>query len=291
MDITPCTSIRVALDYIAKYCTKAEVPTASYTDIVKSVLPHVSDSRLVVSLAAKSLNKLLVERDWGSQEVIFLLLDLALVEGSRIVLTLDCRAEQDRDAVVDVPGTDGNQQSTRPRRSLYVKYLERDGQYDATTLFTFLTRHNTKHPQPHRLPDRVPDRIIRYVPRYRSDPEHPTHADYCRLKVVLHLPWRVYPSLPLTIGSLLLMVIVRQLYTNSTLDSTEYDTWKAAFHHLRNKDPRRLQFDYIDEIPPPEEEEEEEEEDEFEAPDVEEETNHAFFSRATQRGTRRRGPR
>ncbi|KAG6173479.1 hypothetical protein E4U36_000861 [Claviceps purpurea] len=127
MDITPCTSIRVALDYIAKYCTKAEVPTASYTDIVKSVLPHVSDSRLVVSLAAKSLNKLLVERDWGSQEVVFLLLDLALVEGSRIVLTLDCRAEQDRDAVVDVPGTDGNQQSTRPRRSLYVKYLERDG--------------------------------------------------------------------------------------------------------------------------------------------------------------------
>ncbi|KAG6285224.1 hypothetical protein E4U45_000503, partial [Claviceps purpurea] len=257
MDITPCTSIRVALDYIAKYCTKAEVPTASYTDIVKSVLPHVSDSRPVVSLAAKSLNKLLVERDWGSQEVVFLLLDLALVEGSRIVLTLDCRAEQDRDAVVDVPGTDGNQQSTRPRRSLYVKYLERDGQYEATTLFTFLTRHNTKRPQPHRLPDRVPDRIIRYVPRYRSDPEHPTHADYCRLKVVLHLPWRVYPSLPLTI------------------DSTEYDTWEAAFHHLRNRDPRRLQFDYIDEIPPPEEEEEEE--DEFEAPDVEEETNHAFF--------------
>ncbi|CCE27458.1 uncharacterized protein CPUR_00932 [Claviceps purpurea 20.1] len=257
MDITPCTSIHVALDYIAKYCTKAEVPTASYTDIVKSVLPHVSDSRPVVSLAAKSLNKLLVERDWGSQEVVFLLLDLPLVEGSRIVLTLDCRAEQDRDAVVDVPGTDGNQQSTRPRRSLYVKYLERDGQYEATTLFTFLTRHNTKRPQPHRLPDRVPDRIICYVPRYRSDPEHPTHADYCRLKVVLHLPWRVYPSLPLTI------------------DSTEYDTWEAAFHHLRNKDPRRLQFDYIDEIPPPEEEEEEE--DKFEAPDVEEETVHAFF--------------
>ncbi|KAG6175121.1 hypothetical protein E4U36_000526, partial [Claviceps purpurea] len=57
--------------------------------------------------------------------------------------------------------------------------------------------------------------------------------------------------------------------------STEYDTWEAAFHHLRNRDPRRLQFDYIDEIPPPEEEEEEE--DEFEAPDVEEETSHAFF--------------
>ncbi|KAG6298345.1 hypothetical protein E4U09_000877 [Claviceps aff. purpurea] len=148
MDITPCTSVRVALDYIAKYCTKAEVPTASYTDIVKSVLPHVSDSRPVVSLAAKSLNKLLVERDWGSQEVAFLLVDLALVEGSRVVLTLDCRAEQDRDAVVDVPGTHGVRQSTRPRRSLYVKYLERDEEYEATTLFTFLTRHNTNRPQP-----------------------------------------------------------------------------------------------------------------------------------------------
>ncbi|KAG6159101.1 hypothetical protein E4U48_002287 [Claviceps purpurea] len=173
MDITPCTSVRVALDYIAKYCMKAEVPTASYTDIVKSVLPHVSDSRPVVSLAAKNLNKLLVERDWGSQEVAFLLVDLALVEGSRVVLTLDCRAEQDRDAVVDVPGTDGVRQSTRPRRSLYVKYLERDEEYEATTLFTFLTRHNTNRPQPQRLADWVPDRILRYVPRYHSDPEHP----------------------------------------------------------------------------------------------------------------------
>ncbi|KAG6042724.1 hypothetical protein E4U17_001261, partial [Claviceps sp. LM77 group G4] len=120
-------------------------------------------------------------------------------KGSRVGLTLDCRAEEDRDAVVDVPGTGGNQQSTRPRRSLYVKYLERDEQYEATTLFTFLTRHNTRVPQPPRLHDNVPDRIIRYVPRYRSDPEHPSYTDYCRLKVVLHLPWRVYPSLPLTI--------------------------------------------------------------------------------------------
>ncbi|KAG5956996.1 hypothetical protein E4U56_006181 [Claviceps arundinis] len=158
MDITPRTSVRVegippsrefrrvdnvsrvvrvALDYTAKYCTKTEVSTGSHTDIVKGVLPHVSDSRPVVSLAAKTLNKLLVERDLGSQEVSFLLLDLPVVEDSRVVLTLDCRAEQDRDAVVDVPGIDGNQQSTRPRRSLYVKYIERAASYEATTLFTF----------------------------------------------------------------------------------------------------------------------------------------------------------
>ncbi|KAG6283699.1 hypothetical protein E4U46_007640 [Claviceps purpurea] len=65
---------------------------------------------------------------------------------------------------------------------------------------------------------------------------------------------RVYPSLPLTI------------------DSTEYVTWEDVFHHLREGDPRRLQFDYIDEIPPPEEEV-----DEFEAADPEAETNHAYF--------------
>ncbi|KAG6282821.1 hypothetical protein E4U09_000473, partial [Claviceps aff. purpurea] len=105
MDTRPCNSIRVAFDYIAKYCTKAEVPTASYTDIAKSILPHVSDSRPVVSLAAKLLNKLLTGRDWSAQE--------------------------DRDAVEDVPDT--NRQFTRPRRSLYVKYLERDVEYEATT--------------------------------------------------------------------------------------------------------------------------------------------------------------
>ncbi|KAG6072110.1 hypothetical protein E4U16_005639 [Claviceps sp. LM84 group G4] len=183
MDITPCTSVRVALDYIAKYCTKAEVPTASYTDIVKLY-------------------------GYRSQEVTFFLLDLPLVQGSRVVLTLDCRAEEDRDAVIDVPDIDGDRKSTRPRRSLYVQYLERDEEYEATTLFTFLTRDNTNRPQPPRLADRVPDRILRYAPRYRSDPEHHTYSYYCRPKVVLHVPWRIYPSLPLKIGSLLLIVIL-----------------------------------------------------------------------------------
>ncbi|KAG6020648.1 hypothetical protein E4U19_006229 [Claviceps sp. Clav32 group G5] len=175
-------------------------------------------------------------------------------EGSRAVLTLDCRTEQDRGAVVDVPDTDGNRQSTRPRRSLYVKYLERDVEYEATTFFTFLTRHNTNRPQPQRLADEVRDRILRYVPRYRSDPEHLTYSDYCRLKVVLHVPWRVYPSLPVTI------------------DSTEYVTWEDAFHHLRNRDPRRLRSDYIDEIPTLEEEI-----DEFKAADLGEESNDTYF--------------
>ncbi|KAG6063757.1 hypothetical protein E4U33_006278, partial [Claviceps sp. LM78 group G4] len=152
---------------------------------------------------------LITERDWSVQEVCYLVLDVSLVEGSRAVLTLDCRTEQDRDAVVNVPDTDGNRQYTRPRRSLYVKYLERDVEYEATTFFTFLIRHNTNRPQPQRLADEVRDRILRYVPRYRSDPEHPTYSDYCRLKVVLHVPWRVYPSLPVTIGLLLLIVITR----------------------------------------------------------------------------------
>ncbi|KAG6020054.1 hypothetical protein E4U40_006440 [Claviceps sp. LM458 group G5] len=240
MDITPCTSIRVTLDCIAKYCTKAEVPTASYTHIAKSILPHVSDSRPVVSFAAKLL--------------ISLLRSGTGLQGSRAVLTLDCRTEQDRGAVVDVPDTDGNRQSTRPRRSLYVKYLERDVEYEATTFFTFLTRHNTNRPQPQRLADEVRDRILRYVPRYRSDPEHLTYSDYCRLKVVLHVPWRVYPSLPVTI------------------DSTEYVTWEDAFHHLRNRDPRRLRSDYIDEIPTLEEEI-----DEFKAADLGEESNDTYF--------------
>ncbi|KAG6153326.1 hypothetical protein E4U25_005673 [Claviceps purpurea] len=83
-------------------------------------------------------------------------------------------------------GIRGNVRDARTSsRSLTLPPLERDEEYEATTLFTFLTGHNTKRPQPPRLADRVPDRILRYVPRYRSDPEHPTYSDYCRLKVVL----------------------------------------------------------------------------------------------------------
>ncbi|KAG5973677.1 hypothetical protein E4U58_004615 [Claviceps cyperi] len=45
-----------------------------------------------------------------------------------------------------------------------------------------------------------------------------------------------------------------------------------AFHHLRDRDPRRLRFDYIEEIPTLEEEI-----DEFEAADLGEESNRAYF--------------
>ncbi|KAG5954979.1 hypothetical protein E4U58_007375 [Claviceps cyperi] len=210
MDTTPCTSIRVALDYIAKYCSKAEVPTAYYTDIAKSIFPHVSDSRPVVSLAAKLLNKLITERDWSAQE--------------------------DRDAVVDIPDTDGNRQPTRPRRSLYVKYLERDVEYEATTFLTFLTRHNTNRPQPQRLADEVRDRILSYVPRSRSDPEHPTF---------------------------------HRVITWGTI-STTYGIEILAGYGLTTYEIRTL----------------EEEIDEFEAPDLGEESNDAYFQELLDAGLR-----
>ncbi|KAG6056732.1 hypothetical protein E4U17_002009 [Claviceps sp. LM77 group G4] len=180
IDATPCTSIRDALDHIAKYCMKADVPTASYTDIAKSILPHLSDSRPVVSLAARLLNKLLTELDWSAQET------------------------------YRIPTRTGNLR----------------GRGEVSTL-------NTNRPQPQRLADEVRDRILHYVPRDLSDPEHPTHSDYCRLK---------------------------------------YVTWKDAFHHLQDGDPRRLRFDYIDEIPTLEEEI-----NEFEAADLGEDSNNAYF--------------
>ncbi|KAG6108190.1 hypothetical protein E4U14_003818 [Claviceps sp. LM454 group G7] len=98
-------------------------------------------------------------------------------------------------------------------RSLYVKYLERDVEYEATTLFTFLTRHNTNRPQPQRLAARSATGfsvIFLATIRIRSTPR--THI----------LPPK---------------------------DSTEYITWEDAFHHLQDRDSRQLRFDYIDKIP------------------------------------------
>ena len=197
MDVTPCLSIRVALDYIAKYCTKAEVPTTSYLDIVRSVLPRVSTTHPVVSVVAKTMNKLIVERDWSAQEVSHLLIDLPLASGSRIVITLDCRPEGQRDATIALDTAEDAELTAQRGKTLYQKYQERNPDLEQTTFFEFLTRFDTRKRIPAKLRSKTPSRIIRYIPRYRSDRSHRTYTDYCRIKAVLHIPWREYPALPI----------------------------------------------------------------------------------------------
>ncbi|KAK0655303.1 hypothetical protein B0T16DRAFT_304942, partial [Cercophora newfieldiana] len=62
-DISPCTSIQAVLQYITKYCSKAEQKSQSYKDMAKEILPKVTNRSPMVSFVAKVMNKLISERD------------------------------------------------------------------------------------------------------------------------------------------------------------------------------------------------------------------------------------
>ncbi|KAL5615052.1 hypothetical protein BROUX41_005116 [Berkeleyomyces rouxiae] len=90
-DVTPCTSTHAVINYIAKYCSKAETKPQSYKEIVQQLLPKISTNAPLQSLVAKMMNKLIAERDWSAQEVSHILFKLPLQVCSRVVVNLDCR--------------------------------------------------------------------------------------------------------------------------------------------------------------------------------------------------------
>jgi ATP-dependent DNA helicase PIF1 len=99
-DIQPPTSLYAVLAYVAKYVSKPETKSASYTDLQGLILPYTNDRAPLLSFVSKMLNKLIGERDWSAQEVSHILLQLPVQESSRVVVSLDCRPESSQDDLI-----------------------------------------------------------------------------------------------------------------------------------------------------------------------------------------------
>ena len=56
------------INYIAKYCSKAETQSVSHGSIIQSILPSLNTAHPRLSLVEKAMNRLIAERDICSQE-------------------------------------------------------------------------------------------------------------------------------------------------------------------------------------------------------------------------------
>ena len=126
------------MDYLGKYCTKAEVKTMTYMELVKQLLPFIKSDKSLLSLVSKTINKLIRERDWSSQEVMHILLSIPLQQGSCEVITLDCRPNQDNQAIQ----FDEDGEIILKSSSKLQKYLNRPRELENLTLFIYLTQYN-----------------------------------------------------------------------------------------------------------------------------------------------------
>ena len=187
-DMSPSTSLAGALQYAAKYCSKAEKETTSYRQLIQSVIRNVANPRSpLLSVASRMLMKLVGERDWSAQEVCHLLLGLPLVLATRKVIQLDCRPEDQQKHQLQI-----DEDGVNLRTSLLHKYKHRDEEYEDATFFDFLRLRDYST---WKIRHRAKPRIINYWPRYSSDPASDEYEHYCRVKMMLHHPFRAIDNL------------------------------------------------------------------------------------------------
>jgi len=177
-DFTPCTGSKAVLNYLGKYCTKEEKKSTTYVDLIKVVLPYINSEKPLLSLVSKTMNKLIGERDWSSQEVFHILFNIPLQIGSREVITLDCRPNQDNQAIRFEDGEVVAQGTSKLQ-----KYIDRPVELEDMTYFAFLTLYSSKYT----LRPRAKPRLISYFPTYDAE-KNP--QDFARVKLMLHHPFR-----------------------------------------------------------------------------------------------------
>lgn len=112
IDIKPVLSEQAALSYIAKYASKAESSTATFPDLLASVVEHMPPGHNAQSACQKLLNKMLGERTYSAQETAHLLLGIPLVRTSVSFQSLNLSKDGSLRALMDA-GDDADQAMTR----------------------------------------------------------------------------------------------------------------------------------------------------------------------------------
>jgi hypothetical protein len=70
-DIALYTGARAVLDYIGKYCTKAEHKYETYRQVIQQILTKLATTKPLLSLVSRTMNKLIGERDGHPGDSIF----------------------------------------------------------------------------------------------------------------------------------------------------------------------------------------------------------------------------
>ena len=191
-DFTPVSGSEAMASYLSKYVTKWEKESTTYLQLVRDILPHLNSAKPLLSLVAKTMNKLHGERDWSSQEIFHILMDISFQSGSREVLSLDCRPNQ-RTQPIELE----NGEVTANGTTRLQKYIARPADHpdiENVTFFQFLTLYEYKK---YTLRPRAKPRLINYFPTYDPDKDS-DKEDYTRVKMMLHHPFRDVEDLLVT---------------------------------------------------------------------------------------------
>ena len=183
-DISPCTGEHAVVHYMSKYVSKGEEQTATYQQMMRQLLPHANTRKPLLSAVSKLMNQLIGEHDWSAQEVCHLLLDIPLQEGSRTVIGVDVRPEEQQRQMYSFVGVERAQvDGIAAGKSWLQKYCQRPDELADVTYIDFLRRFDIQN---RRYKKRHTDQVLNLYPVYKDQKSE----DFARVKLMLNHAFR-----------------------------------------------------------------------------------------------------
>ncbi len=185
VDMQYCVSKRRVIEYITKYATKCEPRSQTMKEVYTNIVRNLKDDSSALKVVQKLLINSVGERDFSAQETCHLLLQLPLIKSTRdhTMLSLDGSRQ--------VEERPDEATSTATVSSILDHYIQRPGNqtFEGMTLLVFAQNYTMPKelgtaPKHHKM------KIVSVRPYCSPDPDGPKYEQYCKQKLMLHVPFR-----------------------------------------------------------------------------------------------------
>ncbi len=180
-----CVSKRRVIEYITKYATKCEPRSQTMKEVYTNIVRNLKDDSSALKVVQKLLINSVGERDFSAQETCHLLLQLPLIKSTRdhTMLSLDGSRQ------VEEQPEDSTSRATVS--SILDHYIHRIANqiFEDMTLLSFAQNYSMPK-ELGTIPRHQKMKVVGVRPYCSPDPDGPKYDQYCRQKLMLHVPFR-----------------------------------------------------------------------------------------------------
>lgn len=187
VDMQYCVSKRKVIEYITKYATKCEPRSHTMKEVYTNIVHNLQHDSSALKVVQKLLINSVAERDFSAQETCHLLLQLPLIKSTRDIIILSLDGSRQVDERPD--HNDTTSRATAP--SILDHYIHRpvNQVFEGMTLLSFAQNYSMPNklgtdPKHHKM------KIVIARPYCSPDPNGPKYEQYCKQKLMLHVPFR-----------------------------------------------------------------------------------------------------
>ena len=193
IDLKPVLNKEAAINYIAKYASKAEKQAPAFPELLAGIVNEMEREGTATLACTKMLNKMLGERTYSAQETAHLLLGIPLVRASTTFQTIYIGAEGGFRELGTEEGAmangEGENNPAATTESWLQRYMTRPPDMEDLSLQDVLSKYNWSKSMWKKKRDKT-DVVLRVYPRFSPNPEDDRYDDFCRTKIILHHPFR-----------------------------------------------------------------------------------------------------